>query len=300
MRHRPTICIWYIRWSVFSWRDGLCVILWRMTSVMVLPRFCMRFRVVRDVSNDIISGRLRLPVPSRSASVDRSERRHRLCWRVRPSAPIWEVFSRWNTARWCCSSAVARQGRLRESLRPRLPDWYLRWKCWWSTLRCLLCFLCWFPPWLRQLFPISQPERRLCSSSTSTRLSNWNVSLTWSCWESSTDWFLSTSHGRWTPLKEYSENSRTLIRNLLLAVWCWVCWFSFFLRSTVKAMIQSNFCWTELRLRNGTRLWTTLCSTAMVICCRFIWCWLSCWKCLLPVRRTVAAGVVVFSLLRFI
>ena len=45
----------------------------------VLPRSCMRFRVVRGVSNDIISGRLQLPVPSRSASVDRLERRHRLC-----------------------------------------------------------------------------------------------------------------------------------------------------------------------------------------------------------------------------
>ena len=38
----------------------------------------MRYRVVKDASNGIISGRLRLPVLSRSASVDRLERRPRL------------------------------------------------------------------------------------------------------------------------------------------------------------------------------------------------------------------------------
>ena len=48
------------------------------TSAMELPRFYMRYRVVKDASNGIISGRLRLPVLSRSASVDRLERRPRL------------------------------------------------------------------------------------------------------------------------------------------------------------------------------------------------------------------------------
>ena len=57
---------------------GIFLAGWFVRNI-VKDDICMRFRVVRGVSNDILSGRLQLPVPSRSASVDRLERRHRLC-----------------------------------------------------------------------------------------------------------------------------------------------------------------------------------------------------------------------------
>lgn len=57
---------------------GLFVTLLRMTSVMESPKFYMLFPVDRDVSSDIISGPLPLPVRSPSGLVDRLEQRRRL------------------------------------------------------------------------------------------------------------------------------------------------------------------------------------------------------------------------------
>lgn len=57
---------------------GLFVTLLRMTSVMESPKFYMLFPVDRDVSSDIISGPLPLPVRSPSGLVDRLEQRLRL------------------------------------------------------------------------------------------------------------------------------------------------------------------------------------------------------------------------------
>ena len=56
----------------------LFVTLLRMTSVMESPKFYMLFPVDRDVSSDIISGPLPLPVRSPSGLVDRLEQRRRL------------------------------------------------------------------------------------------------------------------------------------------------------------------------------------------------------------------------------
>ena len=57
---------------------GLFVTLLRMTSVTESPKFYMLFPVDRDVSSDIISGPLPLPVRSPSGLVDRLEQRRRL------------------------------------------------------------------------------------------------------------------------------------------------------------------------------------------------------------------------------
>lgn len=55
--------------------------------------------------------------------------RHRLCSPVRLSAPIWEVCSGWSIARLCCWWDVALPALWRASLKLRLRDLCLHWKC---------------------------------------------------------------------------------------------------------------------------------------------------------------------------